>query len=755
VDKVTFRHLLAHRAGLCHEAPVGNNYGDWDCTFDEHVRSIQDTWLKCRVGERFRYSNLGYDLVGHALALRAGKPFPRLMREELLDPLGMTRSTFDQALALQTADRARGHIGGEAAPPLQVPMLAAGGLWSTARDAARFVSLHLAGGAAGGRRLADADVLRSMYAPQFPLPGQRAGYGLGVEVRPYRGATLVSHGGGGYGYSADHRWIPEHRLGVVVLSNAEEGGGFVADLADRALLGMLRAKLGDLPAGKPPARAKAPAAAPSPGELRRLEGTYLVGAQLTAFGLRDGRLHVTRGGRTKPLTALSPTRFFRGDDLYEFLPDDRGGVREVRQHGAGGVSVLVPNDSPRDPEGPAKPGWGRFAGTYHARAYGLDDEKAVGLKNGHLYWNGRLKLTEYRPGLFLTADGDTVGFGEGTVEYGNRHFRRVPKPGARRGAVPGKSWEVIDRPESLGWSPAKLARARAYAGQLDTAAVMVVVDGRVLCQWGDVSAKFMAHSMRKSLLSGLYGVYAGEGLIRLDKTLADLRIDDTPPGLTPAEARATVKDLLRSRSGVYHPAALETPDMAVTRPARGSHPPGTRWHYNNWDFNALGTIFERETGAKIFEAFKEKFADPLGMEDFRVADGTYQPGPESKHPGYPVRVTARDLARYGLLYLRGGAWGGRRVAPAAWVRESTKPHSVTGTCGYGYMWWVAANGRGLPRVNLPDGSFWAWGTRGHYLVVVPALDLVVVHRVDTDVPGREVTDREFGRLLRLILDARE
>jgi CubicO group peptidase (beta-lactamase class C family) len=331
----------------------------------------------------------------------------------------------------------------------------------------------------------------------------------------------------------------------------------------------------------------------------------------------------------------------------------------------------------------------------------------------------------------------------------------VPKADALRRGVPGKNWEAVDRPESLGWSSEKLARARAYAGRLDTAAVMVVVDGRVLCQWGDVSAKFMAHSMRKSLLSGVYGVFIEEGAIRPEKTLADLGIDDSPPALTPAEAKATVRDLLGSRSGVYHPAALETPDMEVTRPARGSHPPGTYWYYNNWDFNVLGTIFERETKTKIYEAFGERIARPLGMEDFRVEDGGYQSGPESKHPGYPVRVTARDLARYGLLYLRGGAWGERRVVPADWVRESTKAHSDTGTCGYGYMWWVAANGRGLPRVNLPDGSFWAWGTRGHYLVVVPALDLVVVHRVDTDVPGREVTDREFGRLLRLILDARE
>jgi CubicO group peptidase (beta-lactamase class C family) len=146
VEQITFRHLLSHWGGLCHEAPVGNNYGDWQCTFDEHVRSIADTWLKCRVGERFRYSNLGYDLTGYALQTHAGKPFPRLMREELLEPLGMGTSTLDQAAALANADRARGHMEGLEVPPLEVPMLAAGGLYSTARDTAKFISFHLAAG---------------------------------------------------------------------------------------------------------------------------------------------------------------------------------------------------------------------------------------------------------------------------------------------------------------------------------------------------------------------------------------------------------------------------------------------------------------------------------------------------------------------------------------------------------------------------------------------------------------------------------
>ena len=134
VDKITFRHLLSHWAGHCHEAPVGNNYGDWRCTFDEHVRSISDTWLKCRVGERFRYSNLGYDLVGYALQLRAGKPFPRLMR-------GIVRALEDDGEHIRSGRSGSRTRTGPGATRrtrrclrLQVPMLAAGGMYSTARQ---------------------------------------------------------------------------------------------------------------------------------------------------------------------------------------------------------------------------------------------------------------------------------------------------------------------------------------------------------------------------------------------------------------------------------------------------------------------------------------------------------------------------------------------------------------------------------------------------------------------------------------------
>lgn len=320
---------------------------------------------------------------------------------------------------------------------------------------------------------------------------------------------------------------------------------------------------------------------------------------------------------------------------------------------------------------------------------------------------------------------------------------------------PGKTWQRIASPEKLGWSPAKLQDARAYAATIQTAAVMVVTDGRVLDEWGETARRFNVHSIRKSFLSALYGIHVHEGRINPALTMKDLGIDDNEPSLTEAEKQATVHDLLKARSGIYHPALYETASMKAARPARFSHAPGTFWYYNNWDFNALGTIFERLTKTNIFHEFKARIADPIGMQDYRVEDGSYVTGPDSVYPAYPFRMTARDMARFGLLFLRNGLWKGRQIVPPAWVKESTTSYSDAGASGgYGYLWWVAVNGRHLPGVELPDGSYSARGAGGHYILVIPAYDLVIVHRVNTDIQGRSVSAAEFGRLVKLILEAR-
>jgi len=128
----------------------------------------------------------------------------------------------------------------------------------------------------------------------------------------------------------------------------------------------------------------------------------------------------------------------------------------------------------------------------------------------------------------------------------------------------------------------------------------------------------------------------------------------------------------------------------------------------------------------------------------------------SVHSAYPFRMSARDLARFGLLYLRGGRWRDRQVIPAKWVRMSVRSYSHAGERGgYGYMWWVAEGGVHFPQMEVPAGTYSARGAGGHYILVVPAYDLVVVHRVNTDESGRSVNGAQFGQLVKLILDARQ
>jgi CubicO group peptidase (beta-lactamase class C family) len=194
--------------------------------------------------------------------------------------------------------------------------------------------------------------------------------------------------------------------------------------------------------------------------------------------------------------------------------------------------------------------------------------------------------------------------------------------------------------------------------------------------------------------------------------------------------------------------------MAEQRPPRGSHAPGTFWYYNNWDFNTLGYIYEKATNTKIFEAFYREIAQPIGMQDFKPHDGHYFAGSDTRFPAYPFDMSARDFARFALLYLHGGRWNDAQVVPADWVKASTTPYSDTESGGYGYLWWTGDSASGTPqRIRFPKGSFWAEGHLGQYAVVVPSLDLIIVNRLDGEMTRREIRKRQIARLVELVVTA--
>ena len=316
---------------------------------------------------------------------------------------------------------------------------------------------------------------------------------------------------------------------------------------------------------------------------------------------------------------------------------------------------------------------------------------------------------------------------------------------------PGAEWDHVAL-EAAGWSADKLKAAEEWSGKIGSSAVVVIHHGAIVAEWGDTAAKTPLASVRKSLLSALYGIAVERGEIDLKATMGQLGIDDNEPSLSAEEKTATIRDLLQARSGVYHAALYETPGMAARRPPRYSHPPGTFWYYNNWDFNTLGAIYEHATRHSVFDAFDTEIARPIGMQDYRPSDGQYVSGAASVYPAYPFDMSARDLARFALLYMHQGKWQDRQIVPASWVQESAQPYSRSGFGpGYGYLWWTGFTDNLIaPIVKVPDGTFFAWGAGGQFAFVMPADDLVVIHRA----PRQNDADlRPIGRLLWLVLAA--
>lgn len=283
----------------------------------------------------------------------------------------------------------------------------------------------------------------------------------------------------------------------------------------------------------------------------------------------------------------------------------------------------------------------------------------------------------------------------------------------------------VDRDASLATTFAPADRQEAsrqqgvaeFAGSIGSTAVIAIQDGRLLCELGDTSKRTSCHSVRKSLVNALYGIAVDRGLIDVHRTLGELGLDDEPP-LTGMERSARLVDLLTARSGIYHDSVKD--DSGDIRHPRDTHPPDTYFYYNNWSFNALGGMFERLTDLSLGQAFFDWIATPIGMSDFRVEDVRYQSGDESVYDSWRFWISARDLARFGALYLNEGMWGETRILSREWIERTMVPASRSRGWGYGYLWWI-----------LEDGSWMATGTGGQKLLIDPSRRLVVVNRVDT------------------------
>lgn len=251
-----------------------------------------------------------------------------------------------------------------------------------------------------------------------------------------------------------------------------------------------------------------------------------------------------------------------------------------------------------------------------------------------------------------------------------------------------------------------------------TRAVIILENEKIIYEYGPTDKIMNIASIRKPILSLLYGIAAEKGLIDLDKTLSQLNIDEIY-GLTEEEKQATIRDLLMFKSGIYLPAQGEHDSQITDRPKRGSHKPGTYFFSNNFDANALGTIFVQETGMSIGEFMEENLAKPLGMQDFTkdnviVGDPWFFPKKKSLHKQYYIYMSTRDLARIGAMVANNGQWREKHIVPENWIKKSTAEYSHIEDShnrydGVGYQWYLDSKSK----------TIWADGYGERFLIIYP------------------------------------
>lgn len=302
----------------------------------------------------------------------------------------------------------------------------------------------------------------------------------------------------------------------------------------------------------------------------------------------------------------------------------------------------------------------------------------------------------------------------------------------------GSQWSKVS-PTSQGFNTEEFKQLDGFIkDNASTTGLVVIVNGKMIYDYGNITELSYLASCRKSVLSILYGIYIDRGKIDLTKTLADLGIDDRQ-GLSDQEKTATIDNIINSSSGIYHPAS-NAGDNLADAPARDSQKPGEYFLYSNWDFNAAGGIFEQETEMDIFDAVEKDIAGPIGMQDFKrnrqrkLGDLT-----RSKFPAYHMWFSTRDMARLGQLMLQKGKWNGKQVVPEAWVEKTTSVVTPVEKMnpagmrqdefGYAYMWWIWD---GPKAGGAFEGAYTARGAYGQYITVLPKLDMVVAHKTKPD-----------------------
>jgi len=322
-EKVTLRRLLSHTGGVVSfEMDTGAAPGHVPTLLQllkgEKPAQTGPVTVDMVPGSRFRYSNEGYSIVQQLLMDVENKPFPQIMRERVLDPLGMNDSSFEPDSASAHPDQtASGHVGGGGpieGKGLIYADLAAGGLWTTPSDVARFlIAIHhsLSG---APRSVLTREIAEIMVTAQG---------GLGLGVKKIADDILVEANGHNSGFVCRLAGLARSGQGVVIMANS--------DAAIPLLSGITFAVAKEYGWPGPVPREVAPFPL-TKERLKAFTGRYVVGGNtFITISLENGDLKISHPGGEDRLIPISETEFYQSLDGIKltFLRNDRGRIHRI------------------------------------------------------------------------------------------------------------------------------------------------------------------------------------------------------------------------------------------------------------------------------------------------------------------------------------------------------------------------------------------------------------------------------------------
>jgi CubicO group peptidase (beta-lactamase class C family)/glucose/arabinose dehydrogenase len=319
-------------------------------------------------------------------------------------------------------------------------------------------------------------------------------------------------------------------------------------------------------------------------------------------------------------------------------------------------------------------------------------------------------------------------------------------PARGQTVFPVDDWQVA-KPEAQAMSSAGLEKVRDWLKDHGSKTGMVVRHGQIVGQWyfddAKPDSKYLVYSTSKSFASTAAGLAIASGKLKLDSKVGDFFPDANPP----TKRDITVRQLLSMTSGAHNDnMILSRQDLFsyVLNELPMDFVPGEKWDYNNSGLSLLSPVVHKATGQNIDQILDEKIFQKIGIarDEWTWEDRDGMPIPYSG-----LHITARGLARFGLLFLNKGSWRGKKLLSPDWVTMATHTSQELNK-RYGFLWW---NNGTDAYPGVPTDAYAAMGRFDNDMLIVPSLDLIVIRQVGDDTGA----DRQIkiGELFALAVSA--